>query len=231
MARETTDTEKLLVTSDISGSSFTNRETQESTNDEEDEGPWPVEPDGGIGDGAGPPGEDGDEGPWPVEPDGGIGDGAGPPGEDDDEGPWPVEPDGGIGDGAGPPGEDDDEGPWPVEPDGGIGDGARPLSVIVSAGSPDTSLVTASEEAETFVFTEGSGVAAVFGFDAADDTLDLSRSGGGFSDIEELVASSWNYNDASTGETIGVLVSFGDNQHGFIEGITVSDLSDINIIF
>ena len=46
--------------------------------------PIPVEPDGGIGDGAGPPeGQlpaDGDA-PIPVEPDGGIGDGAGPPGE------------------------------------------------------------------------------------------------------------------------------------------------------
>ena len=47
------------------------------------EAPIPVEPDGGIGDGAGS---------IPVEPDGGIGDGAGP---------IPVEPDGGIGDGSG----------------------------------------------------------------------------------------------------------------------------------
>ena len=45
--------------------------------------PIPVEPDGGIGDGAGAPGDSsapiGDD-PIPVEPDGGIGDGAGPPG-------------------------------------------------------------------------------------------------------------------------------------------------------
>ena len=102
--------------------------------------PIPVEPDGGIGDGAGP---------IPVEPDGGIGDGAGPIpfppeattlaiGEEDGGGgfpqdpdgpfpigggPIPVEPDGGIGDGAGPI----PIGPIPVEPDGGIGDGAGPI--------------------------------------------------------------------------------------------------------
>lgn len=56
-------------------------------------------------------GEEDNSGPIPVEPDGGIGDGAGPPpiattlavGEEDGSGPIPVEPDGGIGDGAGPP--------------------------------------------------------------------------------------------------------------------------------
>ncbi len=60
----------------------------------------PVEGDGGIGDGAGPPPIVID--PLPVEPDGGIGDGAGPP---EDLERFPVEPDGGIGDGAGPPEE------------------------------------------------------------------------------------------------------------------------------
>jgi|GEM_PF-1713330 len=79
---------------------------------------FPVEPNGGIGDGAGPIPL---EGPIPVEPDGGIGDGAGPIVLDD---PIPVESDGGIGDGAGPIALDD---PMPVEPDGGIGDGAGPI--------------------------------------------------------------------------------------------------------
>jgi len=81
---------------------------------------FPVEPNGGIGDGAGPiPFE---EGPMPVEPNGGIGDGAEPI---DLDKPIPVEPDGGIGDGAGPiPFE---KGPMPVEPNGGIGVGGRPL--------------------------------------------------------------------------------------------------------
>ncbi|NVJ97717.1 MAG: hypothetical protein HWE25_06170 [Alphaproteobacteria bacterium] len=110
--------------------------------------PLPVEPDGGIGDGAGPIGEpipvDSDggigdgagplDGPIPVEPDGGIGDGAEPLDGGDDtvssegtgelDNPIPVEPDGGIGDGAGPIPID---GPIPVEPDGGIGDGAGPI--------------------------------------------------------------------------------------------------------
>ncbi|AXV04747.1 hypothetical protein DVS28_a0038 [Euzebya pacifica] len=59
--------------------------------------------------GAGGPADDdtASEAPIPVEPDGGIGDGAGAPGDSSapiDDGPIPVEPDGGIGDGAGPPG-------------------------------------------------------------------------------------------------------------------------------
>jgi len=132
--------------------------------EEDGTGPIPVEPDGGIGDGAGPP-------PFATtlalgEEDGG---GYGQPmnpgfattlaiGEEDGTGPIPVEPDGGIGDGAGPPpfattlalgeedgggygqpvdpgfattlaiGEEDGSGPIPVEPDGGIGDGAGPPS-------------------------------------------------------------------------------------------------------
>jgi len=71
------------------------------------------------GDAQSQPADDASEGPFPVEPDGGIGDGAGPiPFEDNEdlpEGPIPVEPDGGIGDGAEPlPGyeEPEDEGTW-----------------------------------------------------------------------------------------------------------------------
>jgi len=115
-----------------------------------DDTPIPVEPDGGIGDGAGPIGpipvepdggigdggviielpveagreiyEENEDGILvPVEPDGGIGDGAGP------LEPIPVDADGGIGDGAGPIGLDN---PIPVEHDGGIGDGAGPLGPI-----------------------------------------------------------------------------------------------------
>jgi uncharacterized secreted protein with C-terminal beta-propeller domain len=100
----------------------------------------PVEPDGGIGDGAGPIPIDPDKGvPIPVEPDGGIGDGAGPIPIDPDNGvPIPVEPDGGIGDGAGPIPIDPDNGdPIPVEPDGGIGDGAGPIPVEPDGGIGD----------------------------------------------------------------------------------------------
>ncbi|MFK8114404.1 MAG: dockerin type I domain-containing protein, partial [Rubripirellula sp.] len=104
-----------------------------------DNTPIPVEPDGGIGDGAGPipnladgPTTDVDANDIPMEQD-----------PDDVGTPIPVEPDGGIGDGAGPipdladgPPTDvdandipmeqdpDDVGtPIPVEPAGGIGDG------------------------------------------------------------------------------------------------------------
>lgn len=119
----------------------------------------PVEPDGGVGEGAKPLplpeplpeplpfpiDEQGNLLPIPVEPDGGIGDGAVPlpvliaepqPAPVDVAGspvPIPVEPDGGIGDGAGPIPTavpiSLDSGPIPVEPDGGIGDGAGPLFV------------------------------------------------------------------------------------------------------
>lgn len=120
------NTAKSLELSNIDPGVFTSNNT--IATDE----PIPVEPDGGIGDGAGPIGED----IIPVEPGGGIGDGAGPipwsspleqDGRADDgsepvTGPMPVEPDGGIGDGAGPIGD-----PMPVEPDGGIGDGAGPI--------------------------------------------------------------------------------------------------------
>lgn len=110
---------------------------------------FPVEPDGGIGDGAGPI----PLFPIAIEGEGGIGDGAMPlsdvlssinnwaasdgfltilPYPFDPEGgdvtilPFPFEPDGGIGDGAGPLPLDPDA-PIPVEPDGGIGDGAGPI--------------------------------------------------------------------------------------------------------
>jgi len=121
----------------------------------------PVEPDGGIGDGA-PPlpellplpfpiDENGNPVPIPVEPDGGIGDGAPPLPEllplpfpiDENGNPVsiPVEPDGGIGDGATPLPEllplpfpiDENGNPVsiPVEPDGGIGDGETPVPIAL----------------------------------------------------------------------------------------------------
>ncbi len=202
-------------------------ETTQTDND--DEGPWPVEPDGGPGDGAGPPGDGENEGPWPVEPDGGIGDGAGPPGDGEDEGPWPVEPDGGIGDGAGPP-PGYDEGPWPVEPDGGIGDGARPLPIVVSAEKQDNGMITASDDAETFIFASDGGNTAIMGFDTTNDALDFSRFND-VSDIEDLIAASWNLTDVTTGVTTGIIISFGDQQYGYVEGIAVEDLSDLTILF
>ncbi len=103
-----------------------------------DDRPIPVEPDGGIGDGAGPilVGGDSDypilidaDRPIPVEPDGGIGDGAGPIPVDEADGevtilpyPYPIDPDDVI------------VGPIPVEPDGGIGDGAGPIPVDEDEG-------------------------------------------------------------------------------------------------
>ena len=113
--------------------------------------PMPVEPDGGIGDGAGP--IPGTGGPMPVEPDGGIGDGAGPiPGAGDGGppeattlaigeedgggfGPFPPDPDG-------PPeattlaiGEEDGGGGYPVKPP--VGGGEPPEVTTFAIGEED----------------------------------------------------------------------------------------------
>jgi hypothetical protein len=102
-------------------------------------------------------GEEDGSGPIPVEPDGGIGDGAGPPpiattlaiGEEDGEYIFPTDPDDattlalGEEDNVYLPdqpgvvttlaiGEEDGSGPIPVEPDGGIGDGAGPPSFVTT---------------------------------------------------------------------------------------------------
>jgi hypothetical protein len=105
-------------------------------------------------------GADGGGTPMPVEPDGGIGDGAGPPPFIvDGEQRFPVEPDGGIGDGAGPPpfeattlalGEEDgggsfDPGAFPEDPDGPFpanpgtqGPGNIPCNDIAQYGRRDS---------------------------------------------------------------------------------------------
>jgi hypothetical protein len=93
-------------------------------------------------------GEEDGSGPFPVEPDGGIGDGAGPPsfattlalGEEDGQGSYaPVDP------GTATTlaiGEEDGSGPFPVEPDGGIGDGAGPppFATTLALGEEDGSV-------------------------------------------------------------------------------------------
>lgn len=207
--------------------------------------PMPVEPDGGIGDGAGPipfPAEpeegdgdvpvilpvepgveivdlDGDR-PMPVEPDGGIGDGAGPLPVDDS--PMPVEPDGGIGDGAGPLPVDD--GPMPVEPDGGIGDGAGPILL-------DGGLAFAGDGAETFYFPEGGENAAVFGFDADSDILDLSATAGDFAGVDDLMTAVTEVVNPMTSDVLGISIDLGDGQMGFVGGVSADDLSAMNIVF
>ena len=78
--------------------------------------------------------------PIPVEPDGGIGDGAGPiPVDPSTGGPEATtlaigEEDGGGG------------GPIPVEPGGGIGDGAGPIPVDPDTGGPDVTTLAIGEE-------------------------------------------------------------------------------------
>ena len=72
--------------------------------------------------------------PIPVEPDGGIGDGAGPIPDGD---PMPVEPDGGIGDGAGPP-SDFDVGPVEENTIEGGGEGTKADDTFIASEEADT---------------------------------------------------------------------------------------------
>ncbi|MFC4348842.1 hypothetical protein ACFO5Q_13395 [Kordiimonas lipolytica] len=216
--------------------------------------PMPVEPDGGIGDGAGPiPLED----PMPVEPDGGIGDGAGPipdgegeTGADDGEVTiMPVEPDGGIGDGAGPipdgegeTGADDGEVTiMPVEPGGGIGDGAGPPpdadidpveENIIEGGGEGTKAddtFIASEEADTFIFQAGHGNDTVHGFDVTEDRLDFSGTEIDFTDLESLLAHTFDQVDE--GVVFGVYIETGEGTSVYLDGVSSADLASAMIDF
>lgn len=172
------------------------------------------------------------------------------PGHIDGEGtvtpgePIPVEPDGGIGDGAQPlPGSDDagkDDKPIPVEPDGGIGDGAGPIPSddfdnIISGGgegTPENDLFEATEAAETFVFASGGNYDAIKGFDLEHDTLDLSQTE--FTNVKDVIAASNDSVDhVAAFEQLddGVVIKTGDGAYGYIEGITINDLENMNIIF
>ncbi len=197
--------------------------------------PIPVEPDGGIGDGAGPI-PDGE--PIPVEPDGGIGDGAGPIPDGD---PMPVEPDGGIGDGAGPIPDGD---PMPVEPDGGIGDGAGPPPVLdvdpveentIEGGGEGTKAddtFIASEDADTFVFLEGHGDDTVLGFDLTADRLDFSGTEIDFTDLDSLLAHATDQVDAEDESVVhGVYIETGEGTGVYLDGISSADLSSAMIDF
>ncbi len=191
--------------------------------------PIPVEPDGGIGDGAGPI-PDGD--PMPVEPDSGIGDGAGSIPDGDLK---PVEPDSGIGDGAGPIPDDN---PMPVEPDGGIGDGAGPPTEVeidpveentIEGGGEGTKAndtFIASEEADTFVFLAGHGDDTVLGFDVTADRLDFSGTEIDFTDVESLLAHATDQVDEDDPSIVyGVYIETGEGSGVYLDGISSADLS------
>lgn len=158
--------------------------------------------------------------------------------------PIPVEPDGGIGNGGQPlPGSDgdskDDE-PIPVEPDGGIGDGAGPIpsddfdTIITGGGegTPGNDLFEATDEAETFVFASGSNYDAITGFDLAHDTLDLSQTN--FENVKDVIAASSDAIDHVTAFNQldeGIVIKTGGGAYGYIEGVTLDDLENMNIIF
>ncbi len=193
----------------------------------------PVEPDGGIGDGAGPiPDGEGETGAddgevtiMPVEPDGGIGDGAGPipdgegeTGADDGEVTiMPVEPGGGIGDGAGPPPDADID---PVEENiiEGGGEGTK---------ADDTFI--ASEEADTFIFQAGHGNDTVHGFDVTEDRLDFSGTEIDFTDLESLLAHTFDQVDE--GVVFGVYIETGEGTSVYLDGVSSADLASAMIDF
>jgi hypothetical protein len=193
------------------------------------DGPIPVEPDGGIGDGAGPIGDDGDgivtilpypysgDGePIPVEPDGGIGDGAGPIGDDGDGLvtilPYPY------------PGDGE---PIPVEPDGGIGDGAGPIG-----DEPDFDTFTGTEGVvDQFVFAGDHGYDLVTGFTAGEDRIDLSAAEYGFDGLEDVIARATEFGAPDDSEVYGTYIETGDGSGFFLEGVAVFELGMVDFTF
>lgn len=175
--------------------------------------------------------------PIPVEPNGGIGDGAQPlPGAegsgDGDDKPIPIESDGGIGDGAGP---------IPTDGDGTDGrdeDTKEPsdtFDTIVDGGGEGTAgndLFQGTSDADIFIFASGQGYDAIVGFDQENDTLDLSETV--FTNVKDVIAAA-----SDTIEHVaafnqlddGVVIKTGEGAYGYIEGLTLEDLEKITIIF
>ncbi len=224
-----------------------------------DNGPIPVEPDGGIGDGAGPilVGGDNDfpilidaDRPIPVEPDGGIGDGAGPIPVDGDDGevtilpypypidpddvivgPIPVEPDGGIGDGAGPIPIDEGHG-IPIEGPGGIGDGA--------VGIPENNIFGGGEGTEGNDFFYGTDESETFIFKAGHG-YDMITGFDVEGDRLDLSGTEYDFTDLQSlldntkedvtpdGKVYGVMIETSDSSAIYIADITIDDLASAQI--
>lgn len=164
--------------------------------------PIPVEPNGGIGDGAIPL-------PGPIDSGSGIGDGADP---------IPVEPDGGIGDGAGP------------IPDGfantleGGGEGSSGNDLFLGTNEAETFMFESgggNDAVSGFNLDNDTLDLSKTEFSNVKDLLAASADVGTlgyviptFSELDE-----------------GVLIKTGEGAYGYLEGVTLADLETMDITF
>lgn len=96
---------------------------------------------------------------------------------------------------------------------------------ILWAGTGDDTL-TGGNGADTFIFGKNSGNDTLTDFDIAEDTLHLAYSGAGFTSLADVEAAA---TDTTMGGTSGLLIDLGDGQTIFLSGISVGDLSNMDI--
>lgn len=96
---------------------------------------------------------------------------------------------------------------------------------ILWAGTGDDTL-TGGNGADTFIFGKNSGNDTLTDFDIAEDTLHLAYSGAGFTSLADVEAAA---TDTAMDGTSGLLIDLGSGQTIFLSGISVGDLSNMDI--
>jgi hypothetical protein len=82
--------------------------------------------------------------------------------------------------------------------------------------------------AATFAFFEGNGNDTIIAFNTSEDVLDLAGTATNFTDLASLEAVASN---AAQGGVSGLLINTGAGDSIFLEGLSVSDLPSVDIIF
>ncbi len=82
--------------------------------------------------------------------------------------------------------------------------------------------------ADTFAFFEGNGDDTIVAFNTSEDVLDLAGTATDFTDLASVEAAASN---AAQGGVLGLLIDTGTGDSIFLEGLSVSDLPSIDIIF
>jgi|GEM_PF-4205413 len=93
------------------------------------------------------------------------------------------------------------------------------------AGAGDDTL-SGDEGADTFTFGAASGNDVVTDFDTSEDTLHLAYSGAGFTDLADVEAAA---SETSVNGASGLLIDLGDGQSIFLSGLSMGDLSNMDI--
>jgi len=102
----------------------------------------------------------------------------------------------------------------------------------LDGGVGDDTLVGGSG-ADTFVFSIGSGGDTVTDFNTGEDILDLSNTGIDFTDLASVqaVASTIMTDFADGNSIVRLRIETGDGASVILDGLTVDDLTSINIVF